>query len=218
MNTEIMDTIMIECAQCCKKHLSAALAYYAESAREPLPLDDREGLEARICLGRALINLVEANEGYTSHMDLARGFLVMAEDRAVHDPGLQFEIRNFRLAKCDGVMPTPQFPFRLSSAVMYAAHFREAEREFPEIRTAVDASQFRGGKSMQEQNQNETLYIRAMIKWLNENIFLKEEGKGEEKMATKTKKACGKGGCAAKAKKAAAKGGCAAKGAKKGKK
>ena len=211
-----MDTIMIECAQCCKKHLSAALAYYADSAGEPPP-DDWDGLEARICLGRALINLVEANEGYASHMDLARGFLVMAEDRAVHDPGLQFEIRHFRLAECDGILPKPQFPFRLSCLVMYNAHLREAEREFPEIRTAIDASQFRGGKSVQEQNQNETLYIRAMIKWLNENIFLKEEGKGEEKMATKAKSACSKGGCAAKAKKACGKGGCAAKGGKKSK-
>lgn len=217
MTTEIMDTIMIECAQCCKKHLSAALAYYAEHVREAPPPTSWESAEAHICLGRALINMVEVNEGYTSHMDLARGFLVMAEDSAVHDLALQREIRHFRLTECDGPFPRVLFPFRLTNAAMYAAHLREAEREYPAIRDAVDAAQFRGGKSVQEQNQNETLRIRAMIKWLDENVFLKEEGKGEEKMATKAKKACGKGGCATKAKKACGKGGCAAKGGKKGK-
>lgn len=217
MSVELMDTIMVECAQCCKKHLSAALAYFAECARESPP-SNWDDAEANVCLGRAFINMVEANEGYASHTDLARGFLVMAEDCAGRDPLLQQSIRRFRLEQFDAGLPRFVFPFRLSSAAMYAAHLREAEREYPEIRTAVDASQFRGGKSIQDQNQNETLYMRAMIKWLDENIFLKEEGKGEEKMATKAKKACGKGGCAAKAKKAAAKGGCAAKGGKKGKK
>ena len=210
MTTEIQDTIMIECAQCCKKHLSAALAYYAETVRGAPPTS-WESVEAYICLGRAFINLVEVNEGYTSHMDLARGFLVMAEDSAAHDPVLQSEIRYFRLAKCDGRFPRVQFPFRLTNAIMYAAHMREAEREYPAIRDAVDAAQFRGGKSVQEQNQNETLRIRAMIKWLDENIFLNEEGKGEEKMAktAKAAKAAAKGGKAAKA---CGKGGCAKKG------
>ena len=209
---------MIQCAQCCKKHLSAALAYFAETAWGE-PDGDVSGANAAtyIYLGRAFINMVEATEGYTSHTDLARGFLVMAEECACRNPELQKAIRAYRLGSFEDGLSKSGFPFSVAAIYMFSAHLCEAKRELPGIR-AIDPVEYSGGKSMQDTLQRNIDYLRACLKWLDENIFLKEEGKGEDKMATKAKKACGKGGCAAKAKKAAAKGGCAAKGGKKGKK
>ena len=79
----------------------------------------------------------------------------------------------------------------------YRAHVLEAEREYPDIRTAVEREPFyRDNMSEPELRQAEVNYRLAQLRWLDENVFgLKSVEKGEEQMAcNKAKKAACKGG------------------------
>ena len=203
---EINDELMIPCAQCCRKHLSAAIAHYADSnADVGAAINYHEVLVAR-----ALINLCEAEEGYDSHRPFAVGLLTKAEQECA-DSGTRNAIRRFRLDVCDGkydfVFPGI-YPTELE---WYRAHVLEAEREFPDIRTAVEREPFyRDNMSEPELRQAEVNYRLAQLKWLDENVFgYKPKEKGGKEMATCNKKkgckaAC-KGGKTAPAKKAPAK-------------
>ena len=200
---EINDELMIPCAQCCRKHLSAAIAHYADSnANRGSVINYREVLVAR-----ALINLCEAEEGYDSHRPFAVGLLVKAEQECT-DPGVRGVIRGFRLAVCDGkydfVFPGI-YPTELE---WYRAHVLEAEREYPDIRTAVEREPFyRDNMSDVELGQAEVNYRLAQLRWLDENVFgQKPVEKGDKEMATCSKKGCKaacKGGKTAPAKKKA---------------
>lgn len=186
----INDELMIPCAFCARKHLSAAIAHYADST---------PGMKAsywRIVFARAMINLCEATEGYESHQAFARGLFVKAECECP-DPDLRNSIRGFRLAMDDGswtLIPPEVCP---SEAEWSMAHIIEAEREFPDIRMAVEREPFyRNNMIEPELRQAEVNYRLAQLRWLDENVFgTKPVEKGEEQMAcNKAKKAACKGG------------------------
>lgn len=202
MNMEINDELMVPCAQCCRKHLSAAIAHYADSC-DLVGAMQYHG----ILVARALINLCEADEGYGSHRPFAVGLLVKAEQECT-DQGARGVIRGFRLAVCEGkydfVFPGV-YPTELE---WYRAHVLEAEREYPDIRTAVEREPFyRDNMSEQELRQAEVNYRLAQLRWLDENVFgILPVEKGDKEMATCSKKGCKaacKGGKTAPAKKKA---------------
>ena len=195
--TEINDELMMPCADCCRKHLSAAIAYYADAVssgnlRNP-------GMDVQyhgVLLARALINLCEAEEGYGSHRPFAVGLLVNAEQECT-DAVTRNMIRGFRLDVCGGKRyyePLYVYPTEMEWC---RAHVFEAEREYPDIRTAVEREPFyRDNMSEPEFRQAEVNYRLAQLRWLDENVFgLKSVEKGEEQMAcNKAKKAACKGG------------------------
>ena len=202
----INDELMIPCAFCARKHLSAAIAHYADSGKLAGAMQYHG-----ILVARALINLCEAEEGYDSHRPFAVGLLVKAEQECT-DPGVRGAIRGFRLAVCEGkydfVFPGI-YPTELE---WYRAHVLEAEREYPDIRTAVEREPFyRDNMSDVELGQAEVNYRLAQLRWLDENVFGTEpKEKGEADMAMKkaaVKKAGAAKAPAACAKKAACKGG-----------
>lgn len=192
---EINDKLMVPCAQCCRKHLSAAIAHYVDS-NTPDSMMQYHG----VLMARALINLCEATEGYESHLHFAVGLFVRAEQEC-GDPVKRNAIRDFRLAVCDGKWdPVPMCVYP-TGVEWYQAHVLEAERELPEIIEAVDRVPFYSGSGV-DARQAEVDYRLAQLKWLDDNIFgLKPAEKGEEKMASKkvakpaAKKAACKGGC-----------------------
>ena len=197
----INDELMIPCAFCARKHLSAAIAHYADSGKIVGAMQYHG-----ILVARALINLCEAEEGYGSHRPFAVGLLVKAEQECT-DPGARGAIRGFRLAVCEGkydfVFPGI-YPTELE---WYRAHVLEAEREYPDIRTAVEREPFyRDNMSDVELGQAEVNYRLAQLRWLDENIFgILPVEKGDKEMATCSKKGCKaacKGGKTAPAKKA----------------
>ena len=200
---EINDELMIPCAQCCRKHLSAALAHYADS-------NAHGGAEVNyheILVARALINLCEAEEGYDSHRPFAVGLLVKAEQECT-DPEARGAIRGFRLAVCEGKYDFVFPGIYPTEPEWYRAHVLEAEREYPDIRTAVEREPFyRDNMSEQELRQAEVNYRLAQLKWLDENVFgILPVEKGDKEMATCSKKGCKaacKGGKTAPAKKKA---------------
>lgn len=195
--TEINDELTMPCADCCRKHLSAAIAYYADAVssgnlRNP-------GMDVQyhgVLLARALINLCEAEEGYGSHRPFAVGLLVKAEQECT-DAVTRNMIRGFRLDVCGGKRyyePLYVYPTEMEWC---RAHVFEAEREYPDIRTAVEREPFyRDNMSEPEFRQAEVNYRLAQLRWLDENVFgLKSVEKGEEQMAcNKAKKAACKGG------------------------
>ena len=189
--TEINDELMMPCAQCCRKHLSAAIAYYADAGNLGGVMQYHG-----VLLARALINLCEAEEGYGSHRSFAVGLLVKAEQECT-DSETRNVIRGFRLDVCGGKRyydPLYVYPTEME---WYRAHVLEAEREYPDIRTAVEREPFyRDNMSEQELRQAEVNYRLAQLRWLDENVFgLKSVEKGEEQMAcNKAKKAACKGG------------------------
>ena len=198
----INDELMIPCAFCARKHLSAAIAHYADSGKIVGAMQYHG-----ILVARAIINLCEAEEGYGSHRPFAVGLLVKAEQECT-DPGARGAIRGFRLAVCEGkydfVFPGI-YPTELE---WYRAHVLEAEREYPDIRTAVEREPFyRDNMSEQELRQAEVNYRLAQLKWLDENVFgILPVEKGDKEMATCSKKGCKaacKGGKTAPAKKKA---------------
>ena len=203
MNMEINDELMIPCAQCCRKHLSAAIAHYADSnAHGGAEVNYRE-----ILVARALINLCEAEEGYGSHRPFAVGLPVKAEQECT-DPGARGAIRGFRLAVCEGKYDFVFPGIYPTEPEWYRAHVLEAEREYPDIRTAVEREPFyRDNMSEQELRQAEVNYRLAQLKWLDENVFgILPVEKGDKEMATCSKKGCKaacKGGKTAPAKKKA---------------
>ena len=197
----INDELMIPCAFCARKHLSAAIAHYADSGKFAGAMQYHG-----ILVARALINLCEADEGYGSHRPFAVGLLVKAEQECT-DPGARGAIRGFRLAVCEGkydfVFPGI-YPTELE---WYRAHVLEAEREYPDIRTAVEREPFyRDNMSDVELGQAEVNYRLAQLRWLDENVFgQKPVEKGGDKMAKAVKKPAPK---AAKAAKGGCKGAC----------
>ena len=197
----INDELMIPCAFCARKHLSAAIAHYADSGKLAGAMQYHG-----ILVARALINLCEAEEGYGSHRPFAVGLLVKAEQECT-DPGARGAIRGFRLAVCEGkydfVFPGI-YPTELE---WYRAHVLEAEREYPDIRTAVEREPFyRDNMSDVELGQAEVNYRLAQLRWLDENVFgQKPVEKGGDKMAKAVKKPAPK---AAKAAKGGCKGAC----------
>ena len=212
---EVNDELMMPCAQCCKKHLSAAIAYYSVSKRD-VPTSD-----AHVLAARAFINYAESLSGYKSHLSFAMGLLVMAEEAdPYHQRDLAIACRETRLQLADGsLVPKGGFAYPFENWDMYMAHLDEAYREFPDIRIAVDREPFyRDNMSEPELRQAEINFHLAQIKWLDENIFgIKPVEKGEDQMACKKKQAAAKGGEAVEpAKKAAAKGGKSTKGGCKG--
>lgn len=204
---EINDELMMPCAACARKHLSAAIAHYADVNWY---VADRLGEEYWRCLvARALINLAETEQGYESHRPFAVGLLVRAEV-ACDDMGIRRDLRSFRIAVTAGEYPP--VPHRPTTLDWYRAHLCEAEREYPDIRTAVEREPFyRDNMSEPELWQAEVNYRLAQLKWLDENVFGTEpKEKGEADMATKkaaVKKAGAAKAPAACAKKAACKGG-----------
>ena len=197
----INDELMIPCAFCARKHLSAAIAHYADSGKIVGAMQYHG-----ILVARALINLCAADEGYGSHRPFAVGLLVKAEQECT-DPGARGAIRGFRLAVCEGkydfVFPGI-YPTELE---WYRAHVLEAEREYPDIRTAVEREPFyRDNMSDVELGQAEVNYRLAQLRWLDENVFGKKPvEKGGDKMAKAVKKPAPK---AAKAAKGGCKGAC----------
>ena len=197
----INDELMVPCAFCARKHLSAAIAHYADSGKLVGAMQYHG-----ILVARALINLCEADEGYGSHRPFAVGLLVKAEQECT-DPGARGAIRGFRLAVCEGkydfVFPGI-YPTELE---WYRAHVLEAEREYPDIRTAVEREPFyRDNMSDVELGQAEVNYRLAQLRWLDENVFgQKPVEKGGDKMAKAVKKPAPK---AAKAAKGGCKGAC----------
>lgn len=190
--TEVNDELTMPCAQCCRKHLSAAIAHYADV---DWYIAEKFGEEYWRCLvARALINLAEAEQGYESHRPFAVGLLVRAEV-ACEDMGIRRDLRSFRLEVDSGEFPP--VPHRPTTLDWYRAHLCEAEREFPDIRSAVEREPFyRDNMSEPELRQAEVNYRLAQLRWLDENIFgQKSVEKGEEQMAcNKAKKAACKGG------------------------
>lgn len=189
--TEINDELIMPCADCCRKHLSAAIAHYADAGNLGGAMQ-----YYGVLLARALINLCEAEEGYGSHRPFAVGLLVKAEQECT-DADTRNMIRGFRLDVCGGKRyyePLYVYPTEME---WYRAHVLEAEREFPDIRTAVKRGTFyRDNMSEPEFRQAEVNYRLAQLRWLDENVFgLKSVEKGEEQMAcNKAKKAACKGG------------------------
>ena len=197
--SEINDKLMVPCAQCCRKHLSAAIAHYVDS-NKPGGIMQYHG----VLMARALINLCEAAEGYESHRIFAVGLLVKAEQECV-DTVKRNAIRDFRLAVCDGKLDDVPMCVYPSEIEWYQAHVIEAERELPEIREAVHRRPFYRGAGV-DASQPEPDHRLAQLKRLDENSFgLEPSEKGREKMA------CKKAAPKAAAKKAACKGGCTKK-------
>ena len=198
----INDELMVPCAFCARKHLSAAIAYYADSGNLGRVVQGHGVLVAR-----ALINLCEAEEGYDSHRPFAVGLLVRAEQECT-DPGARGTIRGFRLAVCEGKYDFVFPGIYPTEPEWYRAHVLEAEREYPDIRTAVERESFyRDNMSGPELMQAEVNYRLAQLKWLDENVFgILPVEKGDKEMATCSKKGCKaacKGGKTAPAKKKA---------------
>ena len=197
----INDELVIPCAACARKHLSAAIAHYADSLTGELPV------YWRTLFARAMINLCEATEGYKSHLPFAVGLFVKAEQEC-GCPEQRTEIRKFRLTITDGrwgPVPPDIYPPEYD---WYRAHVLEAEREYPDIRTAVEREPFyRDNMSEQELRQAEVNYRLAQLRWLDENVFgILPVEKGDKEMATCSKKGCKaacKGGKTAPAKKKA---------------
>lgn len=185
----INDELTVPCAFCARKHLSAAIAYYVDSGNV-----GRVVQYHGILVARALINLCEADEGYDSHRPFAVGLLVRAEQECT-DTETRNSIRRFRLDVCDGkygfVFPGI-YPTELE---WYRAHAYEAEREFPDIITAVERETFyRDNMSDVELKQAEINYRLAQLRWLDENIFGTKPVEKGDNMACNTKKGC-KGAC-----------------------
>lgn len=180
---------MVPCAFCARKHLSAAIAYYADSGNT-----GRDMRYTGVLVARALINLCEAEEGYDSHRPFAVGLLVKAEQECT-DPGARGTIRGFRLAVCEGKYDFVFSGIYPTELEWYRAHVLEAEREYPDIRTAVEQEPFyRDNMSDVELGQAEINYRLAQLKWLDENIFGNKPVEKGDNMACNTKKGC-KGAC-----------------------
>lgn len=206
---EINDELMMPCAQCCRKHLSAAIAHWVLGNGEPETPE--HNLDARVLVARAIVNYTEDWQGYHSHRAFADGLLVAAENCAESDL-LRIAIRSFRLSDKKGPEITLVDP-AVNHYLFYRAHLAEAEREFPDIVTAVVPEPRRGNESEPELRQAEVNYRLAQLRWLDENVFgITPVEKGDKKMACKKS---AKPVAKAAAKKAACKGGKCKGGCKK---
>ena len=124
---EIVDEIMTPgCPNCYIKHLTAALACMAINRFDYVQVP-----YADVTTARALINLIEAKEGYVSHRDLAIGLLAHAE---IISRGTGcIDLREIRVGLMTG---DPNAERKLlgmvSPEALFVAHLKEAEREFPD--------------------------------------------------------------------------------------
>ena len=183
MSEGINDDLVMPCAQCCRKHLSAALACYvdsphgADSSKAPGGVTPVQ--QWRVLLARALINLTEADQGYASHRPYAVGLLVLAETEAPSKEA-KIVIREFRTAVEAGDNPPP--PYGLGLLDWYWAHVREAEREYPDIVGIVNSAvSLLDGEPPASWRKTEVEFRLAQLKWLDENVFgYKPKEKGEE--------------------------------------
>ena len=124
---EIVDEIMTPgCPNCYIKHLTAALACMAINRFDyvQVPYVD-------VTTARALINLIEAKEGYVSHRDLAIGLLAHAEIIS-RDMGC-IDLREIRVGLMTGD-PNAERELlgMVSPEALFVAHLKEAERELPD--------------------------------------------------------------------------------------
>lgn len=135
---EIVDELMTPgCPNCAVKHLSAALAHWVEQGSKVSTVDYED--EVSVLLARAYINLVEASEGYRSHLYFAIGLLERAEEFIVSSARLSDEatdIREIRVGLIlNGYQGIPMAAIRLltrlTPAALIAGHVREAKRELP---------------------------------------------------------------------------------------
>lgn len=191
----INDELMIPCAACARKHLSAAIAHYADVNDIGDP-----GIHWKVVFARALTNICEVTEGYASHLPFAVGLIVRAEEECA-SPATRKALREFRLRVSAGDFPVA--PVSVTDMDWFLAHVNEAEREFPDIRMAVEREPFyRDNMSEPEFRQAEVNYRLAQLRWLDENVFgtASPQEKGEKEMAKTVKKpapkaAAKKGGC-----------------------
>ena len=121
------------CANCAVKHLSAALTYLVMSAGNDLPTSPGTEIVARAC-----VNLVEAAEGYASHLPFAIGLLAMAEEAMVarEEVGAALTVRGIRTSLISGGMHAVSGSLDSLSVLvddldMARGHFEEAKRELP---------------------------------------------------------------------------------------
>ena len=124
---EIVDEIMTPgCPNCYIKHLTAALACMAINRFDYVQVP-----YADVTVARALINLVEAREGYTSHRDLAIGLLAHAE--IISMDGGCVALREIRVGLMTGDPDAERRLLgRVSPEALFVAHLKEAERELPD--------------------------------------------------------------------------------------
>lgn len=136
---EIVDELMTPgCPNCFVKHMSAALARMAAFRIPKVEIDSR--FEEDITLARALVNLVEAYTGYTSHFDYAVGLMVVAEESAVVNDmvGTVEASRAIRTKLvADGEKGIPSAVLELGKIIepgdLVSAHILEAFRELPSM-------------------------------------------------------------------------------------
>ena len=124
---EIVDEIMTPgCPNCYIKHLTAALACMAINRFDYVQVP-----YADVTAARALINLVEAREGYTSHRDLAIGLLAHAEIISMDNRCVA--LREIRVGLMTGDPDAERRLLgRVSPEALFVAHLKEAERELPD--------------------------------------------------------------------------------------
>lgn len=219
---EIVDELTTPgCPNCALKHLSAALSLLVDtksSTATTLPGTHDPEVDAFAVLeARALINFVEAIEGYKSHWDFGIGLLVRAEASAIA-AGLPILSKILRDTRCNAMLAQTRedctkvvrdLAEAVSRPAEARAHIEEAIRELPAMRTIYH--EIRAVCNL-------VALVVKLIKWVREEYFSdfetkENEEKGEETMAMKkapakaaAKKAPAKKAAAkAPAKKAAAK-------------
>lgn len=191
---EIVDELTTPgCPNCALKHLSAALALLVDTKSNMaaiLPEILIPGPATFAVLeARALVNFMEAIEGYESHWDFGVGLLARAETAAIVD-GFPTLPRLIRDTRCDAMLAQTRedrvkvvrdLAASVSPTAEAHAHIEEAIRELPvmkniyhEIRAVCDL----------------VALVVKLIKWVREEYFSdfetkENEEKGEEPMAMK---------------------------------
>lgn len=130
---EIVDEILTPgCPNCALKHLSAAVTYAALDSMPDYDLPVWAVNEAR-----ARINAVEFLEGYTSHFELAVGFMELAEEEAcsagVNGNARVIRERRVKLMTSKDAKNVGAFVASIAPGckLMATAHIAEALREMP---------------------------------------------------------------------------------------
>lgn len=138
---EIVDELVTPgCPQCAVKHLSAAVAYIADGEAQA---NHVPSIVIGTYMARALINLVETMEGYSTHFDFAIGLLQRAEELAASEEGssarlFMYAARSIRVKliaagpKDDAIgSAITSLEASVDRACMALGHIREAMRELP---------------------------------------------------------------------------------------
>lgn len=206
---ETVDELMTPgCPQCARKHLSAAIALSALAGHDGGSWDVAAGNVdpcVQVYVARAFVNLVEASEGYASHVAFARGLLVLAEETA--PAAIARGIRAVRLALDEEAFDPRTMRKWFCMQAEAAAHELEARRELPgfdweacvaesgpspRVRTweaalaAIDAEYFSfdGGEPDGGKGGEDTMASAKKPAFLGKKADAKKGGK-----------ACGKKGC-----------------------